>query len=90
LTAQASCDKKVEQQEKSIMLGQYLRELRKTSQLTCAQMADQLGCSVALVSLWERDGSRISAGQLCRYLDVLHATVWERDEALRKAGDSVQ
>jgi len=68
------------------MLGPYLRDLRKRTGLTCAEMAKEMGKSVALVSLWERGGSRIAACDLDGYLKLVHATVWERDEALHLAG----
>ncbi len=69
------------------MLGPYLRGLRKRTGKTCADMAKELNRSVALVSLWERGGSRMSAPDLDRYLRSVGGTVWERDEALRLAGD---
>jgi transcriptional regulator with XRE-family HTH domain len=69
------------------MVGDYLAGLRAAASYTQQHVADRLGCSRATVGHWETGEVRISAHDLDRYLDAVFATVWERDRALRLAGE---
>jgi transcriptional regulator with XRE-family HTH domain len=70
------------------MVGDYLAGLRAAASYTQQDVADRLGVSRATVGHWETGEVRISAHDLDRYLDAVFATVWERDRALRLAGET--
>lgn len=70
------------------MVGDYLAGLRSAANYTQQDVADRLGLSRAAVGHWETGQVKISAHDLDRYLDAVFATVWERDRALRLAGET--
>lgn len=70
------------------MVGDYLAGLRSAANYTQQDVADRLGLSRAAVGHWETGRVKISAHDLDRYLDAVFATVWERDRALRLAGET--
>lgn len=70
------------------MVGDYLAGLRSAANYTQQDVADRLGLSRAAVGHWETGQVKISAHDLDRYLDAVFATVWERDRALRLAGEA--
>jgi len=72
------------------MVGDYLAGLRAAASYTQQHVADRLGCSRATVGHWETGEVRISAHDLDRYRDAVIATVWERDRALRLAGETTE
>ena len=72
------------------MVGDYLAGLRSAANYTQQDVADRLGLSRAAVGHWETGQVKISAHDLDRYLDAVFATVWERDRALRLAGETTQ
>ena len=72
------------------MVGDYLAGLRSAASYTQQDVADRLGLSRAAVGHWETGQVKISAHDLDRYLDAVFATVWERDRALRLAGETTE
>ena len=70
------------------MVGDYLAGLRSAANYTQQDVAERLGLSRAAVGHWETGQVKISAHDLDRYLDAVFATVWERDRALRLAGET--
>lgn len=72
------------------MVGDYLAGLRAAASYTQAEVAERVGVSRATIGHWETGAVRISAHDLDRYLDAVFATVWERDRALRLAGETTE
>jgi len=53
--------------------GSRLKELRLEKRLTHIGLAKELGCSQAMISLWENDKSEPTAGaivRVCRYFGI--------------------
>ncbi len=66
------------------MLGEWLTEKRKEANLTQQQAADRMGCTNTRISNWEQGIRDMSAKELFRYCEAIHADPKEFTEMLRR------
>lgn len=65
--------------ERTYSFGYWLRRRRKARDLTQAELAYQVGCSVALIQKLEADARRPSRYMAERLADVLHLAAADRE-----------
>jgi transcriptional regulator with XRE-family HTH domain len=65
-------------------LGEWLVEKRRQAHLTQQQAADRMGCTNTRISNWEHGIRDMSAKELVRYCDIIHADLDEFADFLRR------